>query len=95
MIYSAYRYEDSKGFGPFYNERKNLYNWEDDGWRSACDSIEKLNGWWNSNKQDMHLENYHIVKYLVRLDKKCVMKAKQTHIVDFKLIDVINRENIE
>lgn len=37
MVYSAYRYENSKGFEPFYNERKDLYNWKDDGWRSACE----------------------------------------------------------
>lgn len=94
MIYSAYRYEDSKGFGPFYNERKHIYNWSDDGWRYACDSLEKLNEWWDSNKQEMHLENYHIVKYLVRLDKMSVIKVKQTHMVDFKLSEVISKESI-
>ena len=94
MICSAYRYEDSKGFGPYYNERKHIYNWSDDGWRHACDSLEKLKEWW-SNKEDMSLENYHIVKYLVMLDKASIIKAKQTHMVDFKLIDIISKENIE
>ena len=94
MICSAYRYEDSKGFGPYYNERKHIYNWSDDGWRHACDSLEKLKEWW-SNKQDMSLENCHIVKYLVRLDKNNIIKAKQTHMVDFKLIDIISKEDFE
>lgn len=95
MTCSAYRYEDSKGFGPYYNERKHIYNWSDDGWRHACDSLEKLKEWW-ADKQDMlQLEKYHIVKYLVRLDKQCAIKAKQTHMVDFKLIDVINKEEFK
>lgn len=94
-IITCFRYEDSNGYGPYYNERKHIYNWSDDGWRYACDSLEKLKEWWDSNKKDMHLENYHIVKYLVKLDRRCIIKAKETHMVDFKLTDVLNKEIVE
>lgn len=96
MIYFAYRYEDSEGFGPFYNERKKLYNWKDDGWRYACDSIEKLNEWWFNNREEMHLENYHIVKYTLDLSNIFrILKVKETHMIDFKLSEVVNKEDFE
>lgn len=96
MICYAYRYEDFKGFGPFYNERKDLYNWKDDGWRSACDSIDKLNEWWAHNREGMLLENYHIVKYTLYLNNMFrILKTKETHMIDFKLSEVMIKEDFK
>lgn len=94
-LIECFRYEDKNGYGPYYNERKHIYNWSDDGWRYACDSLEKLNEWWSKNKEGMHLENYRIVKYLVKINNQLLLKVKATHMVDFRLDDVLNKENIE
>ena len=91
-IITCYRYEDSNGYGPFYNERKHIYNWEDDSWRHGCTTIEKLKEWW-SNKTELLSDKYKIVKYTLDLNKKNVLKAKETFMVDFKLDEVLNKED--
>ena len=94
-LFYCYRYENSKGYGPFYDKNKNLYNWKDNGWRYGCDSIEKLNEWWFSMKYLLNLKKYHIVKYTIKIKKDFrLFKIKNMHLIDFKLDEVINKENI-
>ena len=90
MLIVAYRYEDINGYGPFYNERKDIYNWKDDGWRHGCTTIEKLKEWW-SNKTELLSDKYKIVKYIVDANKLSLLKARDTGMLDFRLDEVISK----
>lgn len=96
-----YYQEDNQADAEYflYNGYGDYSYWEelkDDGWRSACDSIDKLNEWWAHNREGMLLENYHIVKYILYLNNMFrILKTKETYMIDFKLSEVISKEDFE
>lgn len=58
----VYRYEDEKGFGPFYNAWKLK---GDDGYRDCLGSEETLEEWFSSRGIVVDKSKYHIGVYLV------------------------------
>ena len=48
------------------------------------------------NREGMLLENYHIVKYTLYLNNMFrILKTKETHMIDFKLSEVMIKEDFK